>query len=178
MGRFRYSRTVLALGLVLATGMGCGGGDEDSDRNWSRVVPTREEAEEALTRAVELALEGDFEALCEEAATAPGLCEGFLPADAETVPNEWPEVTCHLPRQAIDRNGGFNPAGRILVLEGHDANGEPYRSEVFARYDDDGEDVRLLMPIWWTSMGVNRGDGHTGPPDPPDWCDQEGASSW
>jgi hypothetical protein len=177
MRSHRHTVVLAALVALLAVVTGCGG-DDESDLYWSLVIPTREEAGEALDRAVELAQAGDFEALCEETATAPELCEGMVPPEAEAVPDEWPEVKCHLPRQAIGHNGQLNPAGRILVLEGRDANGEPYRSEMSAQYHHDGEDVRLMMPLWWTSMGVNRGDGSTEPPDPPDWCDHEGASTW
>lgn len=177
MRSHRDTVVVAALVALLAVASGCGG-DDESDQYWSLVIPTREEAGEALNRAVELAQMGDFEALCEDAATAPGLCEDLVPAQAGAVPEERPQVKCHLPRQAMGNNGELNPAGRILVLEGHDANGEPYRSEMFAQYHNDGEDVRLMMPLWWTPMGVNRGDGSTEPPDPPDWCDHEGASTW
>jgi hypothetical protein len=164
--------------IALAGGVACNDEDRGFDQSTLSVVPSREQAEEALDEAVRLAQDGDFEALCEQAAAAPEQCRGFFPAEAGYVPDGPPEVRCHLPRDAQDHNGQLTAAGRILVLEGRDAVGNRYRSEMLAQYAPDHDEVRLLIPVWWIDLGVDRGDFTTLPPDPPDWCDHEGASAW
>lgn len=49
---------------------------------------------------------------------------------------------------------GTSVTGRVLVLEGINGKGEPYRTEFFVFRDGDSGKPAALYPIYWSGIGI------------------------
>ncbi|MGH2543968.1 MAG: hypothetical protein ACRDIB_14295, partial [Ardenticatenaceae bacterium] len=59
--------------------------------------------------------------------------------------------------------------GRVLVLEGTDGLGRPYRSDFLVFYPLDSEEPAAFMPVYWSGIGIQSGaerDTISAPPTP------------
>lgn len=101
-----------------------------------------------LVQAVGMVQEGRLDELCTIAAQDATTCEDSLAEIGELVPQDPPVVVCAYPLPSTGPMRG----GTILVVEGQDGLGEPYRSE-FPVYDD-GRSVVALDPVYWGGLQV------------------------
>jgi hypothetical protein len=133
-----------------------------------------EEATSLLNQAVACTQARDLAKLC-ELAGSKGICRSQweLAGGEQTIPDEPPEIvdtylltTVHL------KNGDKAVGGRVLVLEGVDGLGKPYRTEFFVfRSGDSGlERLAVTNVIYWSGYGILQpnedGSMTTGHPNP------------
>lgn len=133
-----------------------------------------EEATSLLNQAVAYAQARDLAKLC-ELASSKGICRHqWEDADGEqAVPDEPPQIvdTYLLPTVHL-KNGDKAVGGRVLVLEGVDGLGKPYRTEFFVfRSGDSGlEGLAVTNVIYWCGYGIRQpnedGTMTTGHPNP------------
>jgi hypothetical protein len=133
-----------------------------------------EDATSLLNQAVAYAQERDFDKLY-EIAGSKGICRSQwqLAGGEQAVPDGPPEIvdtyllsTVHL------KNGNDAVGGRVLVVEGVDGLGRPYRTEFFVfRSRDSGLDgLAVTNVIYWSNYGIAQpnedGTMTTGHPNP------------
>jgi hypothetical protein len=117
-----------------------------------------EEATSLLNQAVAYAQERDLDKLY-KLAGSEGICRSQweLAGGEQAVPDDPPEIvdiyllsTVHL------KNGGKAVGGRVLVLEGVDGLGKPYRTEFFVfRSRDSGlNGLAVTNVIYWSGYGI------------------------
>jgi hypothetical protein len=117
-----------------------------------------EEATSLLNQAVAYAQARDLDKLC-ELAGSKGICRHQWEwAGGEcAVPDEPPEIvdTYLLPTVQL-KNGHKSVGGRVLVLEGVDGLGKPYRTEFFVfRSGDSGlAGLAVTNVIYWSGYGI------------------------
>lgn len=117
-----------------------------------------EEATSLLNQAVTYAQARDLDKLC-ELAGSKGICRSQweLAGGRQAVPDEPPEIvdTYLLPTVHL-KNGGWAVGGRVLVLQGVDGLGKPYRTEFFVfRSRDSGlEGLAATNVIYWSGYGI------------------------
>ena len=136
----RLSSALVAL-LALAVAGCAGSGGEVSEA----------EAREVLQTAVDATFASDEEALCalySDAAT----CERQLreAGGFPSAPSAAPELVDSYPFQ---RPGDAESAGWVLVLQGVNGAGEPYRNQ-FLVFDGGSHGLVARHPVWWTDLGV------------------------
>ena len=107
------------------------------------------EAQQILAQAETFAQAGYIQGLC-SLTDAPRRCERMIDAvgGITTAPTASPQIvdTYILP----DRN---NTVGsRVLVLEGEDATGKPYRTEFPLLYSD--QKLIAPYPVYWSGGGI------------------------
>jgi hypothetical protein len=133
-----------------------------------------EEATSLLNRAVAYAQARDLDKFY-GIAGSQGICRSQweLAGGQEAVPDEPPEIvdTYLLPTVHL-KNGGKAVGGRVLVLEGVDGLGRPYRTEFFVfRSRESGLDgLAVTNVIYWSNYGIAQpnedGTMTTGHPNP------------
>ena len=118
------------------------------------------EAKRVLDQAVAFTRAGGANALCGMGGAVP-LCEGFLRdvGGIATAPRQAPRVTGSYIRPDTEQSIG----GRVLVVEGVDSEGKPYRTEFFVLYD--GGRLVPYLPVYWSGISMSNGD--TTDPAPP-----------
>jgi hypothetical protein len=121
-----------------------------------------EEATNLLSQAVAYAQARSLDKLY-DIAGSEGICRSQweLAGGEQAVPDDPPEIvdtyllsTVHL------KNGGKAVGGRVLVLEGVDGLGEPYRTEFFVfRSRDSGlNGLAVTNVIYWSGYGIAQPD--------------------
>ena len=123
-----------------------------------------EEATSLLYQAVAYAQVRDLDKLCDLAGSEL-MCQHQWEwvGGGQAVPEEPPEIvdtyllhTVHLKR------GGRAPGGRVLVLEGVDGLGKPYRTEFFVFWttDDWGlkKELAVINGVYWSGYGIGQCD--------------------
>lgn len=121
-----------------------------------------EEATSLLNQAVSYARDRDLDKLY-ELAGSKGICRSQweLAGGGQAVPAEPPEIvdTYLLPSVHL-KNGGKAVGGRVLVLEGVDGLGKPYRTEFFVfRSRDSGlNGLAVTNVIYWSGYGIAQPD--------------------
>ena len=121
-----------------------------------------EEAKSLLYHAVAYAQVQDLDKLC-DLCSSEGICRHQWEwAGGEcAVPEEPPEIvdTYLLPTVHL-KNGGKAVGGRVLVVEGVDGQGKPYRTEFFVfRSRDSGlEGLAATNGIYWSGYGIAQCD--------------------
>lgn len=139
----------LLLVAVIAVASGCGllGHRRTVDEASARRV---------LQTAVELALSEQLGQLCTLSAGRGrgevSTCAETLSDTAALVPADHPEIRCAVP---VGDDGPLR-GGMVLVVEGTDANGDPFATE-FVVYDD-GSGIGVLDAVWWSGLSI-RGYG-------------------
>jgi hypothetical protein len=123
-----------------------------------------EEAISLLYQAVAYAQVRDLDKLC-DLCSSNGICqhqwEGV--GGGQAVPEEPPEIvdTYLLPTVHLKR-GGRAPGGRVLVLEGVDGLGKPYRTEFFVFWTTDGwglkKELAVINGVYWSGYGIGQCD--------------------
>lgn len=114
-----------------------------------------ESAQKILQRAEMLAQSGDVDALC-EISFSPRLCEIQLDTagGVASIPQQPPEmVDSYIVNDEQLPNGDRIVGGRVLVLEGVDGLGEPYRTE-FLVFDTGLYGLKPHDAIYWSGVGV------------------------
>ena len=135
-----------------------------------------EEATSLLNQAVAYTQARDLDKLCDLAGSKLMCQHQWEDAGGGwAVPAEPPEIvdTYLLPTVHLKR-GGRAPGGRVLVLEGVDGLGKPYRTEffVFWTIDDWGlkKELAVTNVIYWSGYGIAQPDEDgsvtTGRPNP------------
>lgn len=127
---------------------------------WTRLTPpvTEAEARAYLDKIVAAAEARDFDRMC-RLNGAVSNCETQLQlAGRDTVPAEPPRVTGS--RYHPKKPGGT--AGRVLILEGIDGRGKPYRTEVFV-FRENRYNFKAINAVYWSNFGF--GDDDTTAPD-------------
>ena len=137
------SRRRIAIAGALAAAVLAASGCAALDR---RSTVSESAARGLLVEAVGLVQEGRLDELCTLAAAEASTCADSLADIGELVPERPPVVVCAEPLPGT----GPMRRGTILVVEGEDGLGEPYRSE-FPVYDD-GRDVVALDPVYWGGL--------------------------
>jgi hypothetical protein len=105
-------------------------------------------ARDLLDRAVALAASPRISELCTLSVGEASTCQDTLVDVGALVPRTPPVVRCAV------RVGDVGPlrGGMVLVLEGTDANDDPYLTE-FVVYDD-GSRVGVLDAVWWSGLSI------------------------
>jgi hypothetical protein len=117
-----------------------------------------EEAVSLLNRAVAYAQARDLDKFY-NIAGSEGICRSQweLAGGQQAVPDEPPEIvdTYLLPRVPL-KGGGWVVGGRVLVLEGVDGLGKPYRTDFFVfRSRESGLDgLAVTNVIYWSGYGI------------------------
>jgi hypothetical protein len=121
-----------------------------------------EEATSLLYHAVAYAQVRDLDKLC-DLCSSNGICRHQWEdaGGGQAVPAEPPQIvdTYLLPTVHL-KNGGWAPGGRVLVLEGIDGLGKPYRTEFFVfRSKDSGlEGLAVINGVYWSGYGIGQCD--------------------
>lgn len=136
-----------------------------------------EEATSLLNQAVACAQARDFDKLC-DLGGSKGICRSQLElaGGEQAVPAEPPEIvdTYLLPTVHL-KWGGEIVGGRVLVVEGVDGLGKPYRTEFFVFWTggDWGlkKELAVTNVVYWSGFGIvqhHNEDGSitTGHPNP------------
>lgn len=135
---------------------------------WTRMTPpvTEAEARAYLGRLVAAARAHDFDALC-DLNGAPPNCHRTLDSDnlRAAVPPDPPTVTGT--RYYPEQNGGV--AGRMLVVEGRNACGRPYRTEVFV-FRENRFGFKAVNAAYWSNYHFATGPDISPPGPPPAPC--------
>ena len=142
------NRLVLFMMLLMGVLMGCG---LSPDAAPPPDTITVEDAQALLHEAVDYAQAGDVEALCGMGGSV-SICERAL-EDAgglDAVPQSAPTVVDSHIFPAVENSTG----GRVLVLEGQDGLGRPYRTDFLVFYIGDGEELAVFMPVYWSGIGM------------------------
>jgi hypothetical protein len=109
-------------------------------------------ARAVLAEAVALARSPQLGSLCQLSAgttrSETSTCAETLQSTSALVPDDPPAVRCAL---AVGDVGPLR-GGVVLVVEGLDANGDPYRTD-FVVYDD-GSGVGVLDAVWWSGLSI------------------------
>ncbi|HEY4711112.1 MAG TPA: hypothetical protein VIH69_00285 [Dehalococcoidia bacterium] len=133
-----------------------------------------EEATSLLNQAVAYAQARHFDKLC-ELAGSKGICrhQWELAGGEQAVPAEPPEIvdTYLLPTVYL-KNGYEAVGGRVLVVEGVDGLGKPYRTGffVFRSIDSGLGGLVVTNVVYWSGYGIAQvnedGSMTTGHPNP------------
>ena len=123
-----------------------------------------EEATSLLNQAVAYAQVRDLDRLC-DLARSELMCQHQWEwaGGGWAVPEEPPEIvdTYLLPTVHL-RRGGRAPGGRVLVLEGVDGLGKPYRTEFFVFWttDDWGlkKELAVINEVYWSGASIGQCD--------------------
>ncbi len=107
-----------------------------------------EDARALLTTAVGLAVSGELDQLCELAPEDASTCRDSIVDFGHAVPGEGPRVACVVAAPDV----GPLRNGRVVVVEGIDADGVEYVTEFVAYNDGTGEVV--LDPVWWSGLTI------------------------
>jgi hypothetical protein len=122
-------------------------------------IPTVDDAQGMLNRAVSLARARDFEGLC---SLGDGNCRRHLEmAGRDAVPPGPPTVVGTRIIPTTTSGDQRNLGGVVLILCGIDANGEHYDSEMLVFHGGNG--LELINPIYW---GTTRIGDSTNPVPP------------
>jgi hypothetical protein len=121
-----------------------------------------EEATSLLNQAVAYAQVRDLDKLC-DLARSELMCQHQWEwaGGGWAVPEEPPEIvdTYLLPTVHLKR-GGRAPGGRVLVLEGVDGVGKPYRTEFFVFWttDDWGlkKELAVINEVYWSGYRIGQ----------------------
>jgi len=119
-----------------------------------------EEATSLLYHAVAYAQVRDLDKLC-DLCSSNGICRHQWEdaGGGQAVPAEPPEIvdTYLLPTVRL-KSGGKAPGGRVLVLEGVDGLGKPYRTEFFVfRSRDSGlNGLAVINGVYWSGYGIGQ----------------------
>ncbi len=118
------------------------------------------EAEDVLNQAVACVAARDLDGLCELSGSAL-MCESEWRSAGEwnTAPVDPPAVvdTYLLPTEHYG-NGSMSTGGRVLVLEGSDALGKPYRSEFLVFDSGQEKGVVALDVVYWAGISIGKTD--------------------
>jgi hypothetical protein len=111
---------------------------------------TEAEARAVLQQAEAYARSGDIHSLCAMYELASLRCERQIKelGGLGSVPQVSPIIT----KQHIIPNQDNFVGGRLLVVEGHDNAGKPYRTDVLI-FDGGGGKLVPLEPVYWSGMG-------------------------
>lgn len=129
---------------------------------WTRLTPpvTETEARAYLNRIVAAAQARDFTTMC-RLNGAVSNCETQLRlAGKDAVPTDPPRVT----GSRYHPKGRGGTAGHVLVVEGIDGHGRPYRTEVFV-FRENRYNFKAINAVYWSNFRFVE-DG-TVAPDPP-----------
>jgi len=149
---------------------GCGKTTASNENNWEVSV---EEATSVLNQAVAYAQARDLEKLGVLAQDKSMTREAWESAGGwETVPAEPPKIvdTYLLPTVQL-KNGSQATGGRVLVLDGVNGLGKPYRTE-FLVFRSDGPDsglegLAVINVVYWSGICIGQynedGSVTTGP---------------
>lgn len=122
---------------------------------WTRLTPpvTEAEARTYLTKIVAAVQARDFDRMC-RLNGAVSNCETQLQmAGTDTVPTEPPRVAGT--RYHRKERGGT--AGRVLIVEGIDGRGTPYRTEVFV-FRENRYSFKAINAVYWSNFGFGAND--------------------
>lgn len=115
---------------------------------------TVEEATEVLERTRAFVDASDSHGLC-EMARSDAVCKTMLQGDPDwnLAPMDQPEVvdTFVIPTARL-HSGGYEPGGRVLVVEGVDGLGQRYRGHFKVYFDVLAQRLVPLTPVYW--MGI------------------------
>jgi len=122
-----------------------------------------EEATSLLYHAVAYAQARDLDKLC-DLCSSNGICrhQWEYAGGGQAVPAEPPEIvdTYLLPTVHL-KNGGWAPGGRVLVVEGVDGLGKPYRTEFFSFWtggDWGVKELAVVNGVYWSGAGIAQCD--------------------
>jgi len=127
-----------------------------------------EEATSLLNQAVACAQARDLDKLCDLSGSKM-ICRHHWEwtGGGQAVPAEPPEIvdTCLLPTVHL-KWGGRVVGGRVLIVEGVDGLGEPYRTEFFVfRSRDSGlNGLAVTNVVYWSGYGIAQ-------------CDEDGSAT-
>lgn len=118
-----------------------------------------EEAAGILDRAVTYATSGDLDKLCDLGGSV-SMCQSKW-QDAggwEAVPPQSPDIveTYLIPTKDLG-SGSQSTGGRVLVLEGVDGLGRPYRTE-FLVFDAGSHGLAVINVVYWSGIGIAQTD--------------------
>ncbi|GEM_PF-1916577 len=149
---------LVVIPLILA--VGCDRADSGEKLQSPPIEISVEEAQAVLNQAVTYAQEHDLDALCGMGG-AVSICEHQWrdAGEWDGVPSEPPEIvdTYYLPTKHFD-NGFHATGGRVLVLEGINGKGEPYRTEFMVFKTDDPSagsgGLAVINVVYWSGFGI------------------------
>ncbi len=151
-----------AVGYLIATvicisTIGCGSTETTA---LSLQEVTIDEAKAILNQAVAYAQARNLGGLCQLGGSVNMCQHQFTGAGGwGTVPSEPPEIvdTYYLPTKHFD-NGFQATGGRVLVLEGINGKGEPYRTEFMVFKTDDPSagsgGLAVINVVYWSGFGI------------------------
>jgi hypothetical protein len=120
------------------------------------------EARDYLGRIVAAAQARDFEAMC-AFNHAVSNCQHLLDyVGRDTAPSEPPTVVS----ARYDPKRGDEGDGMVLTVEGVDARGKAYRTEVFVFQDDETGGLSAVNAVYWSGAKFTS-NGDPSSPDPP-----------
>lgn len=117
------------------------------------------EATAVLRRAEAFATAGDAAGMCSLTDNRPN-CQFLLEqaGGIANAPSQSPTVVDSYILPSRDNRLG----GRVLVLEGATASGEPFRTD-FLVFDRGNNQLTPLIPVYWSGVGVGDSSGQTAP---------------
>lgn len=118
-----------------------------------------EEAESVLNKAVIYVTSGDLDKLCDLGGSVVIYQQTWRDAGGwDTVPQQSPDIveTYLIPTKDIG-NGSQSTGGRVLVLEGINGRGQPYRTE-FLVFDSGSHGLAALNAIYWSGIIIGQTD--------------------
>jgi hypothetical protein len=151
---------IICLAVVITTLSVVGWWTSISNENNEEV--SVEEAKSLFYHAVAYAQVRDLDKLC-DLCSSEGICrhQWEWAGGEQAVPAEPPEIvdTYLLPTVHLE-NGGKAVGGRVLVLEGVDGLGKPYRTEFFVfRSRDSGlNGLAVTNGVYWSGYGIAQCD--------------------
>jgi len=140
---------VVLMALVL---VGCGPSDEDLKRE-----VTMDEAKSKLSEVVAATASEDIQMLSDKFGSSVEMVKqhleqaggwGARPKDPPTVVDSYAIAAKRLSRKSIASGG------RVLIIEGKTAYGQPYHSEFFVSWDVMDEKLIVQYPIYWLPIKI------------------------
>jgi hypothetical protein len=167
MGTCKIAMGIMCLVVTITAfgASGCGKTTASNEETWQVSV---EEATSVLNQAVAYAQAHDLEklgVLAQDESMAQQIWE--LAGGWETVPAEPPKIvdTYLLPTVHF-KNGSPATGGRVLVLEGSNGMGKPYRTE-FLVFRAGGSGLAVINVVYWSGICIGQynedGSVTTGP---------------
>lgn len=119
-----------------------------------------EEATSLLNQAVAYAQARDLDRLCDLSGSEL-MCQHYWGwvGGGQAVPEEPPEIvdTYLMPTVHL-KMGGKSPGGRVLVVEGVDGLGKPYRTEFFVFWTGGGwglkKELAVINVVYWSDCSI------------------------
>ena len=119
-----------------------------------------QEATNVLNQTVEYAINHNLDGLCSMGG-AVSMCRTLweYAGEWDAVPTQSPEIndTYLLPEKDLG-NGTYTVGGRILVLEGIDGLGKPYKTEFLVFNNSETGELSALYPVYWANLSIGEYD--------------------